>query len=180
MSVLVPVLSVGAILPQYRGTPVEMLLRYHNLDEPKTQKSPRPQVLVGTCIDYRVTLRLPKGFAYVLRTAGVNLSSHEFDIAAAIGLGGVAAIALIGHTDCAMSHITQQRDTFVAGLVDRAGWQPSEAVHYFHRYASSAHIGNPTQYTLRETAKLRRRFPRVLVAPLLYRVEDDLLTQIAE
>jgi carbonic anhydrase len=157
-----------------------MLFRYHNLEEPITQEFSKPAMLIGTCMDYRVALRLPRRFAYILRTAGDNLTSHEFDIAVAIGLGAISAMALIGHTDCAMSRVTQQRDAFVSGMVQRAGWQSHEAAQYFQRYASSAHIGDPTDYTMRETTRLRRRFPGILVAPLLYQVEDNQLVQIAE
>lgn len=178
MTTLLPVLSAEAILPQYQGTPVEMLLRYHNLAEPMTQEFSKPKMLIGTCMDYRVVLRLPDRFAYILRTAGDNLTNHEFDIAVAVGLGAISTMALIGHTDCAMSRVTQQRDAFVAGMVERAGWQSHDAAQYFHRHAGSAHIGDPTGYTLRETTRLRRRFPGILVAPLIYQVEDDQLVQI--
>ena len=157
-----------------------MLLRYHNLAEPLTQESCKPKILIGTCMDYRVALRLPERFAYVVRTAGDNLSHHEFDIAVAIALGAISSVALIGHTDCTMSRVTQQRDAVVGGMVQRAGWQPYEAAQFFHRHASSAHIGDPRDYTLRETTRLRRLFPGILVAPLIYQVEDDQLVQIAE
>ena len=75
MSKLLPAPSVEAIQPQYRGTPVEMLFRYHNLDEPITQEFSKPAMLIGTCMDYRVALRLPSRFAYILRPAGDNLTN---------------------------------------------------------------------------------------------------------
>jgi carbonic anhydrase len=41
-------------------------------------------------------------------------------------------------------------------------------------------IGNEIHFILSETQRLRMRYPKILVAPLLYKVEDNLLYQIKE
>ena len=46
------------ILPEYRGTPVELLLEYHNLGR-ATTATPAPQLLIGMCMDSRKALRIP-------------------------------------------------------------------------------------------------------------------------
>jgi carbonic anhydrase len=41
-------------------------------------------------------------------------------------------------------------------------------------------IGNEIDFVLSEAKRLRTRYPKVQVAPLLYKVEDNLLYQINE
>ena len=54
---LVPVNSMSDILPMCRGTPVERLLRYHNLGEPLPPGTGHAEVLVGMCGDHRKDLK---------------------------------------------------------------------------------------------------------------------------
>jgi hypothetical protein len=83
---LVPVRTASDILPRYRGTPVERLLRYHNLEE--------------------------------------------------------------------------------------------DAVRHFTKHAANYEIGDPVQFVVTEVARFQGFYPKLLIAPLLYAVEDDRLTQI--
>src|SRR5688500_10588001 len=115
MSLLVPVDTASDIFPKYRGTPIERLLRYHNLGEPLPHSTGRAEVLVGMCMDHRKDLTLPGEFAYVLRTAGGNLRDSGFEISYSVAVGGIATIALLAHTDCGMAHVTDKRDAFVRG-----------------------------------------------------------------
>jgi carbonic anhydrase len=41
-------------------------------------------------------------------------------------------------------------------------------------------IGNEIDFVLTEAKRLRLRYPKIAVAPLLYRVEDNLLYQLRE
>jgi carbonic anhydrase len=41
-------------------------------------------------------------------------------------------------------------------------------------------IGNEIDFVLSETQRLRTRYPKIQVAPLLYKVEDNLLYQVKE
>ena len=175
-----PVDALDDILPAYRGTPLEQLLRYHNLGEPLPATTGRPSLLVAMCMDNRKDLTIPGEFAYVLRSAGGNLIDSEFEVSYAVAVGGVSTIALLAHTDCGMAHVTAKHDAFVAGLIERGGWTREAAEQHFAEAARRYEIGDPTAFVIGETNRLRARYPRVLVAPFLYSVDDDRLAQIAE
>lgn len=180
MPSLIPVHTLSNILPQYRGTPIERLLRYHNLGEPLPPTTGHAEILVGMCMDHRKDLTLPNEFAYVLRAAGGNLRDSEFEISYAVALGGISTIALLAHTDCGMADVTDKREAFVQGLVERGGWKEEAASAQFSKYATRYEIGDPIKFVLMETTRLRNLYPALMVAPLLYTVEDDRLLQIAE
>lgn len=165
------------ILPEYRGTPVGLLLEYHNLGRAMTP-APSPQILIGMCMDSRKSLRIPNDFAFVLRTAGANLRDNEFRISYAIAIGGVRTIALIAHTDCGMARLGERREQFIRGLMDAAGWDEARAVKHFETAAPKFGIRDEVEFVLGEAERLRAIYPRITVVPLLYRVEDDLLYQL--
>ena len=179
-NMLVPANEPGAILPVYRGTAIEQLLHYHNLGAPLPATTGRARLLISMCMDHRKDLLLPNEFAYVLRSAGGSLRDSEFAVSYAIAVGGVATIALLAHTDCAMVDVTKDRSAFVRGLVERAGWVSDAAAAHFDRYASEYQIGDALRFVCGEAVRLRRLYPAVLVAPLLYEVETDRLAQIDE
>lgn len=131
------------------------------------------------CMDSRKHLRIPDNFAFILRTGGASLRHSEFRAAYAIAVGGVRAIALLGHTDCGMSGIAARKDLFVSGLVENAGWGRAEAEAYFDKTAPEFEIGDPAAFVILEAERLRKRHPKVVVAPLLYRVEDNRLYALA-
>jgi carbonic anhydrase len=164
----------------YRGTPVERLLRYHNLGDPLPPSTGHAEMLVGMCMDNRKELRLPNEFAYVLRAAGGNLKGSEFEVSYAVGVGGISTIALLAHTDCGMAHVTERRDLFVRGLVERAGCKAEDASRHFDKYATRYEIGDPVKFVVSEAVRIQSYYPRLMVAPLLYTVEDDRLTQISQ
>ena len=165
------------ILPEYRDTPVGLLLEYHNLGRALGSVL-APQLLIGMCMDSRKALRIPNDFAFVLRTAGANMRDNEFRIAYAIAVGGVHTIVLIAHTDCGMAQLDKRRDDFVNGLVKNAGWERERAEQHFAESAPKFGIRDEVDFVLREADRLRAIYPRIVVAPLLYRVEDDLLYQL--
>jgi carbonic anhydrase len=175
---IIPVDSGSDILPAYTRTPIEWLLRYHNLCEPLPSPSSRAELLVGMCMDNRKDLVIPKEFAFVLRAAGGNLRDHAFDISFAVAIGGVSAIALLAHTNCGMVGVRQKRAAFIQGLVARGGWDERRAAMHFDESVSVYEIEDAVTFVLEETSRLTMLYPAVLVAPLLYRVEDDRLLQI--
>lgn len=180
MPSLVPVNNLNDILPEYRGTPVERLLRYHNLREPLPPSAGHAELLVGMCMDNRKALRLPNEFAYVIRAAGGNLRGSEFEVSYAVGVARVPAIALLAHTDCGMAHVTEKRETFVKGLVEFAGCKEEEAERHFAKWATEYEIGDPVEFVVAEAERIQSYYPMIMVAPLLYAVEDDRLSQITE
>jgi carbonic anhydrase len=162
-------------IPQaYRETPVGDLVRFHNLGH-EAPVYDRPQLLVGMCMDHRKQLRLPEGFAYVLRAGGANFRRHEFKLSFAIAVGGVRAIALVGHTDCSMVGLAARREAFIDGLAEGAGWDREAAAAHFDESVPRFEIGDAAGFVISEAARLGRRYPKVTVAPLLYDVADGRL-----
>ncbi len=176
---MIPVSYPTDILPEYRDTPVGLLLEYHNLGRAQGVLS-APQMLVGMCMDSRKALRIPENFAFVLRTAGANMRDNEFRISYAIAVGGVHAIALIGHTDCGMTQLDRRREQFIEGMVKNAGWDRDRAVKHFEVSAPKFGISHEVEFSLKEAERLRGIYPKILVAPLLYKMEDDLLYQLKD
>lgn len=164
------------ILPAWRGTPVGRLLEYHNLEQPFGEHE-RPELLVGMCMDSRLVLRVPRNFTFVLRTGGANLRRVEFKVSFAVAVGGIRAIALIGHDDCGMMGLGRRREAFVEGLV-QVGWERAEAERHFDAYAPAFEIDDPAAFVHAEAARLRLRYPRLLVASLLYSVREGRLLQV--
>jgi len=164
---------------QYRDTPVGLLLEYHNLERNFEQYS-SAQLLIGMCMDNRKHLHIPDNFAFIIRTGGANLRYSEFKVSYAIAVGGVRCIALIGHTQCGMVNLIARKEQFVQGLVTAAGWQPQSAEEHFFHYAPMFEIGNEVDFVLSEVKRLRLRYPKIVIAPLMYKVEDNRLYLIQE
>lgn len=178
-SQLLPVCGQGDIPLAYRDSAVADLLAYHNLHSPQPRLT-RAELLVGMCMDNRMHLRVPEKFAYVMRSAGANFRGLDFQVSFAIAIGGVRAIALIGHNLCSMSALGDQREALVAGLVDAAGWDRDIAEQHFDAYEPRFEIGDPIEFTLDQARHVRQQFPRLTVAPLLYLVDDGMLYVIDE
>jgi carbonic anhydrase len=179
MDYLIPVTQPSDIDPMYRGTPIADLLAYHNFNRTDDPYNTAPLV-IGMCMDHRERLRIPKNFAYILRSPGANFRSSDFHLSYAIAVGGVSAIAIIGHTQCGMVNLMSRRDTFINGLIERAGWQPEWAQAHFMHYAPMFEICHEVDFVIGEAKRLSTRYPKIPVAPLIYRVEDHLLYQVNE
>ncbi len=179
MTDLVPVNSAEDIFPEYRNAPIGFLLEYHNLSR-EYETYAQAQLLVGMCMDNRKHLHIPDNFAYIIRAGGANLRYSEFKVSYAIGVGGVRHIALIGHNQCGMVNLVARKELFIEGLVENAGWERDLAEQHFMNFAPMFEIENEIDFVASEAKRLRLRYPRVQVAPMLYRVEDNLLYQINE
>lgn len=176
---LIPVASEKDVLPELRGTPIGILLEYHNLNR-EYETYNQAQLLIGMCMDNRKHLHIPDNFAYIIRAGGANLRYSEFKVSYAIAVGGVKYIALIGHNQCGMVNLAARKGTFIEGLVENAGWERDLAEQHFLNFAPLFEIGNEIDFVLSEARRLRMRYPKVQVAPLLYKVEDNLLYQMKE
>ncbi len=175
-------LAVGSpddIPKAYRDTPVGLLIEYHNLRRPYESYT-AAQLLIGMCMDHRKHLHIPDNFAYIIRAGGANLRYSEFKVSYAIAIGGVRAIALIGHTQCGMVNLISRKNQFVQGLVERAGWLPEQAEEHFHHFGPMFEIGDEVDFVLSEVKRLRLRYPKIVAAPLIYKIEDHLLYFIDE
>jgi len=179
MQRVVPVEKTEDIYPQYRDTPIGRLLEYHNLGR-SFDAYPSADLLIGMCMDNRKSLHLPDNFAFVLRSGGANLRYSDFQVSFAISIGGIKSIALIGHTQCGMAGLNARKENFVEGMIKNAGWTREIAEEHFLAYSSFFEIGNPVDFTLNEAYRLRHRYPKILVAPLIYKVEDNRLYLLPE
>lgn len=179
MTNILSIESIEDILPIYRQTPIGLLLEYHNLNR-QFDTFDNAQLLVGMCMDNRKHLHIPDNFAYIIRSGGANLRYSEFKVSYAIAVGQVSYIALIGHNNCGMVNLISRKTDFINGLVDIAGWKRDKAEEHFMQFAPMFEIGNETDFILSETKRLRLRYPNVVIAPMLYLVEDNKLYFIKE
>jgi carbonic anhydrase len=131
-------------------------------------------------MDNRKHLHIPDNFAFIIRSGGANLRYSEFKVSYAIGVGQVSHIALIGHNNCGMVNLISRKNEFVDGLVITAGWDRERAEEHFFHFAPMFEIGNETDFILSETKRLRLRYPKILIAPLIYLVEENKLYFIPE
>ena len=179
MTKLLTISSIKDIPAQYRKTSIGLLLEYHNLER-EFDSYTNAELLIGMCMDNRKHLHVPDNFAFIIRAGGANLRYSEFKVSYAIAVGGVRCIALIGHTQCGMVNLVARKEQFVQGLVDAAGWSRQAAEEHFLQFAPTFEIGNEIDFILSEVKRLRLRYPKIVVAPLLYRVEDNRLYLIEE
>ena len=79
-----------------------------------------------------------------------------------------------------MVNLASRRDEFIKGLIETAGWKKETAEEHFLQFAPLFEIGNESNFIITETIRLRKRYPKVTIAPLLYLVEDNKLYFIDE
>lgn len=174
MQYLRPVRTASDIPQGLRHTPLGRLLEYHNCARPP-RKHHKAEVLVCMCMDNRKQLTLPDNFAYILRTGGGNMRYSEFKISYAVAVGGVRYVAMIAHENCGMVGLAAKREKFVSGLVRNGGWTRKDAVRHFQKNAPRFEIGSELDFVREEAKRLGRKYPKVKVLPMFYRVTDRML-----
>ncbi|MCB0280832.1 MAG: carbonic anhydrase [Calditrichaeota bacterium] len=179
MDQLISIDSPNDILEQYRNTPVGLLLEYHNLNRDYDDYT-TAQLLIGMCMDNRKHLHIPDNFAFIIRAGGANLRYSEFKVSYAIAFGGITHIALIGHNNCGMADLKSKKEDIINGLIERAGWKREAAEAHYAHYAPLHEIGNEIQFILSETKRLREQYPKIVVAPMLYSVDNNRIYLIRE
>jgi carbonic anhydrase len=179
MNRLITVKTINNIQPEYRNTPIGLLLEYHNLNRDFENYS-NAQLLVGMCMDNRKHLHMPDNFAFIIRSGGANLRYSEFKVSFAISVGEVKHIALIAHSNCSMVNLISKKTQFINKLSENGGWTVEQAEEHFNNYAPMFEINNEIDFILSETSRLRSRYPKVQIAPMYYKLEDNLLYMIKE
>jgi carbonic anhydrase len=179
MNRLISITKKQEIPEEYQNTPIGLLVEYHNLNH-KFDEYSTAQLLVGMCMDNRKHLNIPDNFSYIIRSGGANLRYSEFKVSFAISVGGVKHIALIGHSNCGMVNLASKKEMFIQKLSDNGGWTVEQAEEHFNNYAPMFEIGNEIDFILSETKRLRLRYPKIQIAPLYYKVEDNQLYFIKE
>jgi len=177
--VLKKILEIKDIPEEIVTTPVGELLQYHNLKIPfKNYKS--AELLIAMCMDNRKQICIPENFAYIIRTGGGNLRHAEFKVSYVIAIGGVTHIALIAHNNCGMVNLVSKKEDFIAGLVKNAGWSKEKAEEHFINFAPMFEIENEIDFVVTEAKRLNAKYPKILVVPLFYNLDDNLLYYIKE
>jgi carbonic anhydrase len=179
MNKLITIRSKEEIPSAYRDTPIGRLLEYHNLNVTFNEHH-TADLIIGTCIDYRVNLHIPDNFAYIIRAGGGNLAYNEFKISFIVSMKGIKHLAVIGHTDCGMVNLESRKEQFIDGLVENAGWEKGKARDHFHNLAPESEIGNEMNFTVNETSRMRQLYPELTVVPMLYKIEDQHIYLINE
>lgn len=179
MNRLVAVNTIDDIFAEYRHTPIGLLLEYHNLNRPY-ETYDAAKLLIGMCMDNRKHLHIPDNYAFIIRAGGANLRYSEFKVSYAIAVGKVQHIALIGHNNCGMVNLSSRKAQFIEGLAENAGWDKEWAEEHFMHFAPMFEIGNEVDFVLSEAKRLRLRYPKILIAPLMYLVEDNKLYHLRE
>jgi carbonic anhydrase len=179
MEPLVEISKREDIFPEYRDTPVGLFLEYHNLGK-EFAKHDQPDLLTGMCMDSRIKLNIPDRFSYIIRTGGANLRDVEFNVSYAVAVGGIKYIIVLGHTNCAMINLMSKKDQFVRGLVDTGGWERYLAEEHFLYSEPIYEIKNEIDFVLKETKRLRLKYRKVEVVPMIYRVKTHHVYLIKE
>jgi len=179
MDRLIAIKNEDDIFPEHRGTPIGRLIEYHNLGR-EYDEYDIAKILIGMCIDNRENLHIPDNFAFIIRTAGANLRNIEFNISFAIAARQLSYFALIGHDNCGMVNLGSQKKQFIDGLMEVAGWDKETAEQHFHDSVPKFEIGNEVDFLIKEAKRLRHKYPKVRIAPLLFSVDDNNLYLINE
>ena len=179
MNLLISITEKKDFPIKYQHTPMGFLLEYQNLNR-EFENYSKAQLLIGICMDNRKHLHMPNNFAFIIRSAEANLRYSEFKVSFAISVGGVKHIALIAHNSCGMVNLISKKSQFIEKLSVNAGWTVEQAEEHFNNYAPMFEINNEIDFTISETARLRLRYPKITIAPLYYKVEDNKLYFIKE
>lgn len=173
-----PAHTEADILPAYRHTPIGDLLRYQNLGAAHSVHE-KPTLLIVSCLEQRAALRVPEGFAISLRTAGASLKRDPFKVSFAIGLAGISTIALVAHDDCQLGKLGDRRAAFIEGMIELGGWEEAAAAQHFDHWSDLFAVDDPVAFVVGEAARVQSRYPKILVAPLLYASSSGILHQVA-
>jgi len=171
---IIPVNKKSDIPKAFRNNPIGLLLEYHNLNRPFDTHL-QAKLLIGMCMDNRKHLHMPDNFAFIIRSGGANLRCSEFKVSYAIGVGQVSHIVLIAHNHCGMVNLISRKEEFIKGLIKRAGWTKEAAEEHFMNLALMHEIGNEIDFIMSEKHRLSKRYPKIKIAPLYYKVEENKL-----
>ena len=179
MSRLIQVKIKEDIPTRYINTPIGLLFEYHNLNRPFESYN-QAEILIGTCMDFRVNLQIPDRFAFTIRTGGANMRNSEFHVSFAFGVGNIKYMALIGHSDCGMVDLFSNKESFIKGIGKNAGWENIYANDYYMEMAPRFETGNEVEFILTQTKRLREQFHKIEIVPMMFLVEDKQLYLINE
>lgn len=157
---------------RWHGTPIDMLIRSHNFGE-EFESTGEPHLVLVTCMDFRIILKGPDRFAYVIRRASGTLRGKEFELSYAVSRG-VKHLVLLGHNDCAMSRVEEYRETMINTLIQQ-GWPEARAEKFFDDNCERYSISGELDALQAECARIKSIFPKLEVAPLFVSLRENQL-----
>ena len=178
MDRLISITKPDQIPPAYRDTPIGSLLKYHNLQSPLDSYQ-QAQILIGMCMDNRKNLRIPDNFAYIIRAGGANLRYSEFKVSYAVAIGGVRCISLIGHNKCGMVNLSRS-ETHSSRFNRECGMGQGMGGAALYAFCPDVRDRQRGRFCIERSEATAASYPKVLIAPMLYRLEDNLLYLIKE
>jgi len=152
--------SISKIPVEWQNTPIEKFIRAENFGE-KIEGSGTPELLIAACIEFRYALPIPRMFAYVLRRASGRLIGAEFSLAYILS-AGVKHICLVGHNDCGMTKVEENKHR----MINEQGWYPDRAAEFINTQAGMHQMKDELDGLEWEYKRLRRLFRNVVIAPL--------------
>lgn len=155
--------SISKIPVELQNTPIEKFIRAENFGE-KIEGSGTPELLIAACIEFRYALPIPRMFAYVLRRASGRLIGAEFSLAYILS-AGVKHICLVGHNDCGMTKVEENKQRMINALIEQ-GWYPDRAAEFINTQAGMHQMKDELDGLEWEYKRLRRLFRNVVIAPL--------------
>lgn len=162
----------------FRHSPIEDLIAYQNIGKSFKHHS-NPELLIVTCIDTRIQLKLPPNFAHVIRIGGAQAKSVEFQITYMIAIRNITAVAFVSHDDCAMVDLISKRKNFVDSLVKGNSWTAHTAEAYFDSHQPTHDVGHPLEMVCSQASVVAEKFPKVVVAALFYTVTNNNISIIS-
>lgn len=162
----------GDIPDRWKDTPVETLILSQNFDTP-IETSGNPELVIATCIEFRYQPKVPSEFAYIMRRASGRLVGSEFSLAYTLAKG-VKHLALVGHNDCGMTKVAENKQPMIEALVEQ-GWYRERAEDYVTVNASRYAIPDELNSLKNEYFRLRRLFHKLEIAPLFLSLANSKL-----
>jgi carbonic anhydrase len=169
---LITVDSSVDIPAEWQNTPIAALIIAQNFGWP-IQASGKAELLIATCIEFRYALPVPRMYAYVIRRASGRVIGSEFSVGYTLA-HGVKYLVLIGHNDCGMSKLVEKAPLVVNAFVEQ-GWSRDAAEEYVAKQAKRHSIDDELGALKEEYLRLRKIFPRIVIAPLFVCLHDSRL-----
>ena len=79
-----------------------------------------------------------------------------------------------------MVNLISRKGQFINGLVNNAGWNKEQAAEHFMNFAPMFEIGNEIDFVISETIRLRLKYPKITIVPMLYQIENNHIYLIQE
>lgn len=155
---------------RWQNTPVEKMILAHNFDR-GVETSGMPELMLVTCIDYRIMPKIPERFAYVLRRAAGSLAGLEFNLSYALAKG-VKHLVILAHNDCGMTRVPEHREPILNALLEQ-GWEKQDAENFIDQHAGNYAIPGELEALESEYDRICQMFKNLEVAPLFVSLAEN-------